>query len=153
MSTPIWTRNHPREQCRTKRFPDCRRADCGGMQQDAISHVKMFGLDGKLLDDIKLPTLGKVAGVEGEATGSEAFIGFQSYTVPPTILRYEVASKRTSEWAKVEAPIDSNQYDVKQVWFNSKDGTRVPMFVVSKKGLVLKRQESHPADRIRRIQY
>ena len=106
-------------------------------EQDAISHVKVFGLDGKLMDDIKLPTLGKVAGVQGEATGNEAFIGFQSYTVPPTILRYEIASKKTSEWAKVKAPIDSNQYDVKQVWFNSKDGTRVPMFVVSKKGLVL----------------
>jgi prolyl oligopeptidase len=106
-------------------------------EQDAISHVKVFALDGKPIDEIKLPTLGKVAGVQGEATGEEAFIEFQSYAVPPTILRYEVASKETSEWAKVKAPIDSNQYDVKQVWFNSKDGTRVPMFIVSKKGLTL----------------
>lgn len=106
-------------------------------EQDAISHVKVFALDGKPIDEIKLPTLGKVAAVQGEATGKEAFVGFQSYTVPPTILRYEVASKKTSEWAKVKAPIESNQYDVKQVWFNSKDGTRVPMFIVSKKGLVL----------------
>jgi prolyl oligopeptidase len=106
-------------------------------EQDAISHVKVFALDGKPLDQIKLPTLGKIEGLQGEATGDEAFIGFQSYTVPPTILRYEIAGKKTSEWARVKAPIDSKQYDVKQVWFNSKDGTRVPMFVVSKKGLVL----------------
>ncbi len=106
-------------------------------EQDAISHVRVFALDGKPLDDIKLPTLGKVAGIQGEATAKNAFIAFQSYTVPPTILRYEVASKRTTGWAKVDAPIDSSQYEVKQVWFNSKDGTRVPMFIVAKKGLVL----------------
>ena len=106
-------------------------------EQDAISHVRVFTLDGKPLDDIKLPTLGKVAGIQGEATAKNAFIAFQSYTVPPTILRYEVASKRTTGWARVDAPIDSSQYEVKQVWFNSKDGTRVPMFIVAKKGLVL----------------
>ena len=106
-------------------------------EQDAISHVRVFTLDGKPLDDIKLPTLGKVAGIQGEATAKNAFIAFQSYTVPPTILRYEVASKRTTGWANVDAPIDSSQYEVKQVWFNSKDGTRVPMFIVAKKGLVL----------------
>ena len=106
-------------------------------EQDAISHVRVFALDGKPVDEIKLPTLGKVAGIQGEATAKNAFIAFQSYTVPPTILRYEVADKKTTDWAKVEAPIDSSQYEVKQVWFNSKDGTRVPMFIVAKKGLVL----------------
>ncbi len=106
-------------------------------EQDATSHVKVFGLDGKLINEVKLPTLGKVSGLQGEANGKEAFLEFQSYTIPPTILRYEIASKKTSEWAKVNAPIDSKQYEVKQVWFHSNDGTRVPMFIVSKKGLVL----------------
>ena len=106
-------------------------------EKNAISQVKVFALDGKPADEIKLPTLGKVAGVQGEAAGTEAFVAFQSYTVPPTILRYEVSDKRTTEWAKVKASIDSSQHDVKQVWFLSKDGTRVPMFIVSKKGLVL----------------
>lgn len=106
-------------------------------EQNAISHVKAFALDGNLLDEIKLPTLGKITSIQGEVNGKDAFIGFQSYTVPPTILRYEVANKLATEWAKVDAPVDSKEFDVKQVWYHSKDGTRVPMFIVSKKGLAL----------------
>jgi prolyl oligopeptidase len=65
------------------------------------------------------------------------FFGFDSFTVPPSIYRYEIASGKTSEWAKVDAPIDSNAYDVKQVFYPSKDGTKIPMFIVSKKGTKL----------------
>jgi prolyl oligopeptidase len=78
-----------------------------------------------------------VSGVGGEWDGAEAFFGFESFTVPPTILHYDMRSGETSVFTRVEAPIDSAGYEVKQVWYRSKDGTRVPMFVVSKKGLKL----------------
>jgi len=67
---------------------------------------------------------------------SELFFGFQSYTVPPSVYRYDLNTGTELLWAKVDAPsIDPAAFEVQQVWYNSKDGTRVPMFVVSKKGL------------------
>jgi len=62
--------------------------------------------------------------------------GFLSFTVPPTVYRYDLKSGATSQWAKVDAPaIDPPAYEVNQEWYHSKDGTRVPMFIVGKKGL------------------
>ncbi|PYQ43294.1 MAG: S9 family peptidase [Acidobacteria bacterium] len=84
-------------------------------EQNASSQVKTFDLDGKKLNDI---------------------YEFQSFTFAPSIYRYDLKNGSTSLWTKVDAPsIDASAYDVQQEWFNSKDGTRVPMFVVHKKGL------------------
>ena len=106
-------------------------------EKNVSSLVKVFSVDGKPLAEVPLPGIGSVAGVGGEWDSKEAFFGFQSFTVPPTILHYDMHSGATSVFAKVDAPIESAGYEVKQLWFKSKDGTRVPMFVVSKKGLVL----------------
>lgn len=104
-------------------------------QKNASSQLKLFALDGKHLADPPLPGIGTVVGVGGNYDSKEALYDFNSYTVPPTIYHYDLASNKTSEWVKIKAPIDSSAYQVEQVWFNSKDGTRVPMFLVSKKGL------------------
>jgi prolyl oligopeptidase len=106
-------------------------------EKNVSSLLKVFSVEGKPLAEVPLPGIGSVAGVGGQWDSQEAFFGFQSFTVPPTILHYDMQNGTTSLFAKVEAPIDSGGYEVKQVWCNSKDGTRVPMFVVSKKGLVL----------------
>jgi len=67
---------------------------------------------------------------------NEIFFGFQSFTVPPSVYRIDLTGVQSTLWAKVDAPsIDSSQYDVQQVWYTSKDGTKIPMFVVSKKGI------------------
>jgi prolyl oligopeptidase len=171
-------------------------------EQNATSQLKLFDLEGKKISDVSLPAIGSVFGTSGKWNRDEAFFGFQSFTVPPSIYRIDLKSgpqglkpasrgessgttesralskldENTVEllrlngdkesqnphsklaknaslewgtveslsdsmqpvlWTKVEAPsIDPSGYDVAQEWFKSKDGTRVPMFVVHKKGVL-----------------
>jgi prolyl oligopeptidase len=120
-------------------------------EQNATSQLKLFDLDGKKLSDVDLPAIGTVFGSSGRWDRDEAFFGFQSFTTPPAIYRVELKPIRvetkstgpagdtigvTSIWTKVDAPsIDPTRYEVNQEWFKSKDGTRVPMFIVQKKGV------------------
>jgi prolyl oligopeptidase len=122
-------------------------------EHDATSQLKVFDLQGKKIEDIALPTIGSVFGSGGKWDRNEVFFGFQSFTVPPSIYRIDLTPidpnskvnnhkaelttfKPAALWAKVDAPsIDPSAYEVGQEWFNSKDGTRVPMFIVHKKGL------------------
>jgi len=105
-------------------------------EHNATSELKLFGLDGKKLADIPLPAIGDVFSASGRYDRNEIFFGFQSFTVPPSIYRVDLTDVKSALWAKVDAPsIDPSAYDVQQVWYTSKDGTRVPMFVVSKKGI------------------
>jgi|CZKR01.1.fsa_nt_gi prolyl oligopeptidase len=122
-------------------------------EQNASSQLKLFDLEGKKISDIELPAIGTVFGSGGRWDRDEMFFGFHSFTVPPGIYRVDlkpvhvVTREGTSGfegdvianpvlWAKVDAPsIDPAAYEVNQEWFKSKDGTRVPMFVVHKKGI------------------
>src|SRR5438270_7098227 len=106
-------------------------------EKDASSRLKIFSLGGKPLSDIPLPAIGSVTAVNGEWNGKEAFYGFNSFTIPPSIYRYDLATGRSTVWAKVDAPVDSSAYDIKQVFYPSKDGTKIPMFIVAKKGTKL----------------
>ncbi len=113
-----------------------------GYERNASSLVEVLGLDGKPINDATLPTIGTVDSFGGQWNSKEAFFNFVSFTVPPTVFRYDISSGKTSQWGQVAAPVDSSPYEVKQVWFKSKDGTKVPMFVVHKKGL--KRNRRNP---------
>jgi prolyl oligopeptidase len=105
-------------------------------EHNATSELKLFGLDGKKLADIPLPAIGDVFSASGRYDRNEVFFGFQSFTVPPSIYRVDLTDVKSALWAKVDAPsIDPSAYDVQQVWYTSKDGTKVPMFVVNKKGI------------------
>ena len=105
-------------------------------EHNVTSELKLFGLDGKKLADIPLPAIGAVFGASGRYDRNEMFFGFQSFTVPPSIYRVDLTDVKSALWAKVDAPsIDPSAYDVQQVWYTSKDGTKVPMFVVSKRGI------------------
>ena len=105
-------------------------------EQNASSQVKLFDLEGKKISDLALPTIGTVFGSGGKWDRDELFYGFQSFTVAPSIYHYDLKDGSTSLWTKVDAPsIDPAAYEVQQEWYHSKDGTRVPMFVVHKKGL------------------
>jgi prolyl oligopeptidase len=105
-------------------------------EHNATSELRLFDLEGKKLADLQLPTIGDVVSVGGKYDKNEIFYGFQSFTVPPSVYRYDLASGKTDLWGKVDAPsIDPSAYDVKQEWYTSKDGTKVPMFIVSKKGI------------------
>jgi prolyl oligopeptidase len=108
----------------------------GQYEQNASSQLKVFDLDGKKLSDLVLPAIGTVFGSEGKWDRDEVFYGFESYTVPPSVYRYDLKTGATTLWTKVDAPsIDPAAYEVQQEWYHSKDGTRVPMFIVHKKGL------------------
>jgi prolyl oligopeptidase len=105
-------------------------------EQNASSQLKVLDLEGKKLNDLALPAIGSIYSSGGRWNRDEVFYGFQSFTFAPSIYHYDLKDGSTSLWTKVDAPsIDASAYDVAQEWFQSKDGTRVPMFVVHKKGL------------------
>lgn len=106
-------------------------------EHNASSSLKVYSADGKSSSELKLPGLGSVGQISGRWNGKEIFLNFQSYTTPTTLYRYDTATEKQSEWARIHVPVDSAQFEVKQVWFNSKDGTRVPMFLVHKRGVKL----------------
>jgi prolyl oligopeptidase len=112
----------------------------GLYQKNATSQLKVFNTDGSFLADVQLPALGTLAGIGGNWDSKEMFFGFQSYTIPPSVYRLDLVHpdfKAPQLWSKVDAPsIDPDAYEVNQVWFNSKDGTKVPMFVVHKKRMI-----------------
>jgi prolyl oligopeptidase len=113
-------------------------------EQNAASQLKVFDVEGKSVLDLALPGIGTVFGSGGKWDRSEIFYGFESYTVAPSVYHYDLETRSTSLWAKVDAPgIDAAAYEVSQEWYHSKDGTRVPMFVVQKKGL--KKDGHNPA--------
>jgi prolyl oligopeptidase len=106
-------------------------------EQNAHALLRRFDLDGKPLSEIALPTLGTVPSLGGQYDSKDAFYLFSSFTMPTTLYRFDIASAKNSVWDSVETGIDTNQYETKQVWYASKDGTRIPMFLVMKKGLKL----------------
>jgi prolyl oligopeptidase len=112
---------------------------------DVVSETRIFTLDGKAAGSIAYPTLGSASILFGhsEAGQNEGFFSFESFIVPPAVYRYDVATGKTEVFAKPNVPFNSDQYEVKQVFYTSKDGTRVPMFISSKKGV--KRDGTAPA--------
>lgn len=106
------------------------------------SRVKVYETSGKYLRDITFPTISHVGGLKGRWDSPEAFFTFDSFQMPETIYRYEVATGKQAVWHQPKAPIDAERFEVKQVWYESKDGTRVPMFLVHGKGLKL--DGAHP---------
>ncbi len=119
-------------------------------EQNASSQLKLFDLEGKKISDISLPAIGTVFGHGGRWNRDQVFFGFHSFTTPPSVYLLDLkpvavtgipngeanAGLISAVWSAVSAPsIDPSAYEVSQEWYNSKDGTRVPMFVVHKKGL------------------
>jgi prolyl oligopeptidase len=105
--------------------------------RNASSEVRLFNADGRLAAEVKFPTLVSVDGSTSRWEGRDAFIAFSSFALPPTIYRYNTSNGTQSLWAQVKLPVESEKFEVKQVWFTSKDGTKVPMFLVYPKGLSL----------------
>ncbi|HET6843211.1 MAG TPA: prolyl oligopeptidase family serine peptidase [Candidatus Angelobacter sp.] len=105
--------------------------------KDVISHLKIYDLNGKFLSEISPPALGSLSGLGGWWDNKEAFFSFHSFHVPATIYRYDIATGKKTIWFQANVPIQTDQYDVKQVWYPSKDGTKIPMFLAYAKGLKL----------------
>ena len=104
---------------------------------DAHSVVRRYSLTGKLLGTIETPGLGSVRGLRGKREHRETFYSFNSYTDPYSIYRYDFESGKSSVFRKPNVKFDPSRFESKQVFYKSKDGTRIPMFIVSRKGLAL----------------
>jgi prolyl oligopeptidase len=102
--------------------------------RDGSSEVKVFSPNGKSSAPFPLPTLGSVENFSGEWDSPEVLYEFESFNAPSTIYDYKVGGEHSDVWAQPKLPFDPSQFETKQVWFESKDKTRVPMFVFSKKG-------------------
>ena len=107
-------------------------------RKDVATRAYVFSLNGKLENEIVLPGVGTAGGFGGLREDNYVFYSFTSFNFPPTIFKYDIATKKSSVFRKVEIPgFKAENYETKQVFYNSKDGTRVPMFLVYKKGLKL----------------
>jgi prolyl oligopeptidase len=102
----------------------------------ATSRLRLTGLDGGPVREVKLPTLGSLFGWGAEPNGEELFYGFSSYTVPPSVYRVALPEGGQELWQRVEADIDPARFEVHQVVYPSKDDTAITMFVVHRRGLV-----------------
>ncbi len=105
--------------------------------KDASSQILQYNIEGKLIREVGLPTLGTASGFSGEEDDKEVFYGFTSYTTPFSSYRYEIASGASTLFKAPQMDVDFNQFETKQVFYTSKDGTKIPMFIVSKKNVKL----------------
>jgi prolyl oligopeptidase len=101
--------------------------------QDAHSVVRAFALDGKALYDVRLPGLGQATGFNGDVTDDETFFAYTDFLTPHSIARLDVASGAVSVFRAPKLPADTSQFVTEQVFYRSKDGTRVPMFIAHRK--------------------
>ena len=102
---------------------------------DVVTETRIFTLDGKPAGAITYPTLGSATELFGRADSNEGFYSFESFIIPPAIYRYDINTGKTEVFAKPTVPFASDQYEVKQVFYKSKDGTSIPVFISSKKGV------------------
>jgi prolyl oligopeptidase len=105
--------------------------------KDATSLVEEYDMAGKKLHTIALPGVGSASGFGGKKMDKETYYTFTSYTYPPTIFKYNLATGTSTVYKKAGVQFDPSKYESKQVFYTSKDGTRVPMIITYKKGLAL----------------
>ncbi len=105
--------------------------------KDVTSRAYVYDLSGKMEKEIKLPGLGTVAGFGGERNDKFVFYTFTSFTFPPTIYKYDLVTATSTVFRKPEVSFVPDDYETKQVFYQSKDSTKIPMFIVYKKGLKL----------------
>jgi len=108
---------------------------------DAKSEVRTFALDGRRTGIIHLPGIGSTAGFRGDQSGSETFYSFTSFNSPGAVYRYDSATGRSDVFARPQLAFDPADYEVRQSFYTSKDGTRVPMFLVHRRGLDMRRPQ------------
>lgn len=103
--------------------------------RDVKTETSVYTLAGKPAGEIRYPEIGSTSGVQGRTNARYGFYQFQSFIVPPEIFRVDTATGRIELFARDNVPFDSSQYQLRQVFYTSKDGTRIPMFIAGKKGL------------------
>ncbi len=105
--------------------------------KDAYTQIRIYDTKGKFVRTVELPGIGTASGFGGERDDTETFYTFSSYATPPTIYHYDMKTGKSEVFRKSDVKFNPSDYEVKQVFYNSKDGTKVPMFIVHKKGIKL----------------
>ncbi len=105
--------------------------------KDASSHILMYDFSGNFLKELQLPSIGTVRGFSGKKEDKIAFYSFTSFTYPPSIYKYDFETDKSELFRKTELDFNFDDYVTEQVFYKSKDGTNIPMFIVHKKDLVL----------------
>ncbi|MGB3756189.1 MAG: prolyl oligopeptidase family serine peptidase [Rivularia sp. (in: cyanobacteria)] len=105
--------------------------------KDARSQIKIYDLKGAFIREVELPGIGSVGGFEGKKADTETFYIFTSYTTPGTIYRYDMVTGKSTVFREPKVDFNADNYETKQIFYKSKDGTQVPMFIIHKKGIKL----------------
>ncbi|HKR10705.1 MAG TPA: prolyl oligopeptidase family serine peptidase [Pyrinomonadaceae bacterium] len=105
--------------------------------KDAYTQVKIHDTNGKFVSEISFPGIGSASGFSGKAKDKETFYYYTGFTTPTTIYRYDMTSGKSTVFREPKVDFNPAQYETKQVFYKSKDGTKVPMFITHKKGLKL----------------
>jgi prolyl oligopeptidase len=105
--------------------------------KDAHTQIKIFDLKGSFVREVALPGIGSAGGFGGKREDTETFYSFTSFTTPATIYRYDMVSGESTVFREAKVDFNPADYETKQVFYSSKDGTKVPMFITHKKGLKL----------------
>ncbi len=105
--------------------------------KDAHTQIKIFDLKGEFIREVELPGLGSAGGFGGKRDDTETFYNFTSFTIPGTIYRYDMVTGKSEVFREPKVDFNPDDYQTKQVFYHSKDGTRVPMFISHKKGIKL----------------
>lgn len=105
--------------------------------KDAATAVRVFDLNGRFEREVTLPAIGEARGFAGRRKDGETFYQFTNFTTPPTVYRYEIRSGQSTVFRQPKVDFESQAYETKQVFYHSKDGTRVPMFITHRKDLAL----------------
>ncbi len=105
--------------------------------KDAHSSIKIFNLSGSFVREVELPGIGSAGGFGGKRYDTETFYVFTSFTTPSTIYRYDMATGESTLFRQPKVDFNSDEFETKQIFYSSKDGTEIPMFIIHKKGLKL----------------
>jgi prolyl oligopeptidase len=103
--------------------------------KDVRTELTVYSVEGKETGRIDLPGIGAASTLSGRAEEKDGFYAFQSIVTPPVIYHYDTATGKSEVFAAAKVPFDSSAYEVKEVFYQSKDGTRVPMFIAGRRGL------------------
>jgi len=109
---------------------------------DVQTRVRLFDLAGKPRGEVALPDVGTAAGLTGRNDGSDVFFAFSSYLRPATVYRYDLRTGRLEPFQPARTPFDATPYETRATFYQTKDGTRIPIFITARKGLA--RDGSHP---------
>ena len=105
--------------------------------KDAYTQIRIYDINGKFVRNVELPGIGSAGGFGGKRTDTETFYTYSSFNTPPTIYRYDMKTGESEIFRQSKVKFNPNDYEVKQVFYTSKDGTKIPMFITHKKGVKL----------------